>query len=116
MKENSPQVFQMSLTAALAKGPPPPGKLAVPIFAHGSLEVELYTPKLLDPQKPHQRDELYVVARGSGVFFSGERREPVAPGSFIFVAAGEQHRFEEFSDDFAVWVFFYGPEGGEAAI
>jgi hypothetical protein len=23
------------------------------------------------------------------------------------------HRFEEFSDDLAVWVFFYGPEGGE---
>jgi len=23
------------------------------------------------------------------------------------------HRFEEFSNDFAVWVFFYGPEGGE---
>jgi len=24
-------------------------------------------------------------------------------------------RFEEFSDDFATWVMFYGPEGGEAA-
>ena len=23
------------------------------------------------------------------------------------------HRFEEFSDDFATWVMFYGPEGGE---
>jgi hypothetical protein len=23
------------------------------------------------------------------------------------------HRFEPFSPDFAVWVFFYGPEGGE---
>ena len=28
-------------------------------------------------------------------------------------AAGVEHRFENFSDDFAVWVFFYGPEGGE---
>ena len=26
-----------------------------------------------------------------------------------------EHRFEEFSSDFAVWVFFYGPLGGEAA-
>jgi len=25
-----------------------------------------------------------------------------------------EHRFENFSDDLAVWVFFYGPEGGEA--
>jgi tellurite resistance-related uncharacterized protein len=24
------------------------------------------------------------------------------------------HRFEEFTDDMMVWVFFYGPEGGEA--
>jgi len=23
------------------------------------------------------------------------------------------HRFEQFSDDFEAWVFFYGPEGGE---
>ena len=28
--------------------------------------------------------------------------------------AGVTHRFEEFTDDLAVWVFFYGPEGGEA--
>ena len=23
--------------------------------------------------------------------------------------------FEDFTDDFSTWVFFYGPEGGEAA-
>ena len=28
-------------------------------------------------------------------------------------APGEAHWFERFSDDFAVWVLFYGPEGGE---
>jgi hypothetical protein len=32
----------------------------------------------------------------------------------LFAAAGVAHRFENFTDDFAVWVFFYGPEGGEA--
>jgi hypothetical protein len=26
-----------------------------------------------------------------------------------------EHRFENFSDDFGTWVFFYGPEGGEGA-
>src|SRR3954465_13476860 len=66
MKDYNAQVFHVSLAEALAKGPPPPGNLAVPIFAHGSLEAELYTPKLIDPQKPHRRDELYVVTRGSG--------------------------------------------------
>ncbi len=29
--------------------------------------------------------------------------------------AGVVHRFEEFTDDLAVWVVFYGPEGGEVA-
>jgi hypothetical protein len=38
----------------------------------------------------------------------------LTPGSFLFVAAGQPHRFEEFSADFAVWVFFYGADGGEA--
>src|SRR5688572_3954382 len=105
----------VSLADALAKGPPPPGNLAVPIFSHGSLVVEMYTPAGHDPQKPHTRDEIYFVARGKGSFFDGERRQPVETGSFLFVPAGQTHRFEDFSDDFAVWVAFYGPEGGEAA-
>ena len=77
--------------------------------------MELYAPRGTDPQQPHTRDEAYVVARGTGTFWDGATRRPVAPGDFLFVAAGVPHRFEDFSDDFAVWVLFYGPEGGEAA-
>lgn len=108
-------VRQVDLAEALEKGPPPPGNLAVPIFAHGTMAAELYTPRGHDPQQPHERDEIYVVARGTGLFFDGSGRRAVAPGTFIFVAAGQVHRFEELSSDFAVWVFFYGPPGGEAA-
>jgi mannose-6-phosphate isomerase-like protein (cupin superfamily) len=75
--------------------------------------VELYTPVGHDPQKPHTRDEIYFVVRGNGQFFDGERRYAVQAGSFLFVAAGQVHRFEDFTQDFAVWVAFYGPEGGE---
>ncbi len=107
------RAVHVGLAEALTKGPPPPGNLAVPIFAHGSLEVELYAPVGRDPQKPHTRDELYVVARGTGFFFDGEKRHAVEPGSFVFVPAGRVHRFEDFSADFVVWVAFYGPEGGE---
>ncbi len=102
-----------SFAEALSKGPPPTGNLAVPIFSHGSLVVELYTPIGKDPQKPHTRDEVYFVARGNGVFFDGVKRHAVDTGSFVFVPAGQVHRFEDFSEDFAVWVAFYGPEGGE---
>ena len=107
--------LHVSLEEALSKGPPPPGNLAVPIFAQGSLEVELYSPANHDPQTPHARDEIYFVAQGSGMFFDGTSRQPIKPGSFIFVAAGQMHRFEAFSADFAVWVAFYGPKGGEKA-
>jgi hypothetical protein len=62
------------LDEALALRPPPPGNLAVPIVSHGSLEAELYTPVGRDPQQPHDRDEVYVVARGNGIFFDGAER------------------------------------------
>src|SRR5438445_1858407 len=86
--------IHVGLNEALAKGPPPSGNLAVPIFSHGSLLVELYTPIGKDPQKPHTRDEFYFVARGKGFFFDGRQRYGIEPGSFIFVPAGQIHRFE----------------------
>jgi mannose-6-phosphate isomerase-like protein (cupin superfamily) len=80
---------------------------------HATLEVGVYAPRASDPQTPHTRDEVYVVVRGRGLFFRSGRRTPFGPGDLIFVPAGEEHRFEQFSDDFAAWVIFYGPEGGE---
>lgn len=103
-----------SLEQAINSGPPPAGNLAIPVFGHGSMEAELYTPEGTDPQSPHTRDEIYVVAKGSGKFFDGEETINVKEGSFIFVPAGTEHRFLDFTKGFAVWVIFYGPEGGEA--
>jgi mannose-6-phosphate isomerase-like protein (cupin superfamily) len=85
----------------------------VTLFRHGTLEVEIYRPRGRDWQEPHQRDEVYVVLSGTGTFVLGGRRQPFAPGEVLFAPAGAEHRFEGFSDDFATWVFFYGPPGGE---
>lgn len=104
----------VSLGDALALGPPPAGNLAVPVFRHGTLEVEFYAPRGVDRQQPHDRDEVYVVARGDALFFDGETRRRIDAGAFLFVAAGQVHRFEELSEDFAAWVLFYGPVGGES--
>lgn len=90
---------------------PPPDNLAIPALAHGSMLVEYYAPRGGDRQTPHTRDELYVVIAGRGTFQNGVARHPFGPGDVIFVAAGVDHRFEEFTDDFATWVIFYGPEG-----
>lgn len=89
------------------------GGQSTSVFAHGSLLVKVYAPVDADPQAPHARDEIYVVMRGSGIFFNGEDRRPVAPGDFLFVAAGRAHRFEAFTADFATWVMYFGPDGGE---
>ena len=100
---------------ALALLPTPDGKRFVETFRHGSLVVELYAPRGHDPQTPHTRDELYVVVAGRGTFVCGGARSDFAAGDALFAPAGAVHRFEDFSDDLAVWVMFYGPEGGEAA-
>ena len=83
------------------------------VFEHGSLSVEVYKPDKIDLQKPHTRDEVYVVISGSGTFFNNGDRTIFSPGDFLFVKAGLEHRFEDFTDDFSTWVIFYGPEGGE---
>jgi mannose-6-phosphate isomerase-like protein (cupin superfamily) len=110
---------------ALARLPGPPGALwpegerFVTMLRHGSLSLELYAPRGHDPQQPHERDELYVVVGGHGRFERGDgeacERVPFGPGDVLFVPAGCPHRFVDFSADFAVWVVFYGPLGGEAA-
>ncbi|MEP7207423.1 MAG: cupin domain-containing protein [Casimicrobiaceae bacterium] len=86
---------------------------SVALFRHGSLLVKYYAPRDADVQTPHMQDELYVVAHGSGIFFDGTTRRPFAPGDLLFAAAGVTHRFEEFTSDLALWVMFYGPDGGE---
>lgn len=104
---------QVKLADALKAIPTQEGKPFALLFRHGSLQVEIFSPKNVDTQKPHSRDELYVVVSGTGWFFHQGRRMPFSPGDLLFAAAGEAHRFEDFSADFVVWVVFYGPEGGE---
>lgn len=83
------------------------------VFEHGTLQVKMYQPTDTDAQKPHTRDEIYVIASGAGWFVNGSEHHSFQTGDLLFVPAGVEHRFEEFTDDFFTWVMFYGPEGGE---
>ena len=89
------------------------GNLFTNVFSHGSLEVELYKPENIDLQQPHTRDELYIVISGNGEFYCDGQTINYGAGDFLFVPAGKEHRFNNFSNDFITWVLFYGPEGGE---
>jgi mannose-6-phosphate isomerase-like protein (cupin superfamily) len=86
---------------------------SVELFRHGTLLVKWYAPRGTDLQQPHTRDEVYVVARGSGDFVHAGSRVRFEAGDFLFAAANVVHRFENFTGDLGLWVLFYGPEGGE---
>jgi len=85
----------------------------VTLLKRGTLEVELYIPDGVDKQSPHKKDELYVVISGTGTFVRENERYQFGPHDVLFVPAGEEHRFIDFTDDFKTWVVFYGPAGGE---
>ncbi len=99
--------------AVAAQLPNEPGRLSSKVFERGQLELRYYAPRGNDPQKPHDRDEIYMVLAGRGSFLCSGQRSEFGPGDVLFAPAGAEHRFEDFSDDFATWVVFYGPESGE---
>ncbi len=94
---------------ALSQLPGPDGERFVRVLQRPGLEIEIYAPRGLDPQTPHDRDEVYLVISGSGLFRNGDRTHTFAPGDLMFVPAGVEHRFEEFDEDLALWVLFLGP-------
>ena len=95
------------------RAPFPPGRRSSLLMQHGTMELRWYAPRGMDPQTPHDQDELYIVNKGTGHFRAGERVTRFAEGDVLFVAAGETHRFEDFSIDLELWVVFWGPKGGE---
>lgn len=54
-----------------------------------------------------------MIICGTGYFVNGETRHRLEPDQVLFVPADVVYRFEDFTDDFATWVLFYGPPGGE---
>ncbi len=84
------------------------------LLENGSMELGYYKPVGRDDQSPHDQDEIYIVQTGTGTLVRADEKIPFAPGDALFVGAGVQHRFVDFSEDFACWVIFWGPPGGES--
>lgn len=80
----------------------------VELMKFGQLTVEYYAPVGTDLQNPHVQDELYLIARGHALLQRVDERIKVSAGDLVHVPAMMEHRFVEFSDDFATWVIFFG--------
>ena len=93
--------------------PIPTGSRSALLMQHGSMTLRHYRPDGIDPQTPHDQDEIYIVIAGRGRFRVDGDSVDFGPGDALFAAAGSDHRFLDFTDDFETWVIFYGPEGGE---
>jgi mannose-6-phosphate isomerase-like protein (cupin superfamily) len=58
---------------------------------------------------------LYVIHSGTATLVVEGEQARCEPGTIHFVPANAEHRFESLSSDFAAWVVFWGPNGGESA-
>ena len=105
--------WMFSLDEALAALPDDPDVRFTYPIRHGSMRIGVYAPRGQDDQAPHERDELYIVASGEGHFVKNGERRAVKAQDALFVEAHTRHHFEDFSEDFATWVIFWGPKGGE---
>ncbi|MDN5781557.1 MAG: hypothetical protein L0H23_05975 [Luteimonas sp.] len=105
----------MTLHQALAELPLPAisawpdGVFDVQILARHGVVVEVFAPRGIDHQFPHDRDELYIIAAVSAGFMLDQQLDSVRTGDLIMVPALTPHRFLDPSFDFAAWVIFFGP-------
>ena len=89
------------------------GERSVLVLRRGTLDVKLSLPVPPNQQTPHAQDEIYVVIRGRGVLIHNGKRDRFESGDLLFVAAGTEHHYEDFTEDLALWRVFYGRSGGE---
>lgn len=105
--------YLASLEEAVERLKSEPEKKFTVLMKHGTMQVEYFAPEFTDTQTPHTQDEIYVIASGSSSFYRDGEIIECKKGNVLFVPAGMEHRFMNFTDDFATWVIFYGPDGGE---
>lgn len=76
-------------------------------FKKKAVSLEFFAPRGTDYQTFHDEDEFYFVVRGSGELLIESERFACEVGDALFVTAKAIHHFENFTEDFAVWVVFF---------
>jgi mannose-6-phosphate isomerase-like protein (cupin superfamily) len=80
-----------------------------------SLTVARWPAGSVDDQTPHGEDEVYYVLNGRATLAVEGLLTDVGPGSVAFVAAGDDHRFVEITEDLEVLVFWSPARHSNAA-
>ena len=86
------------------------GNLFTELYNDNHIAIEIYKPDHEDLQAPHDRDELYMIISGSGDLRMNDDVVQFKTGDLLIVPQDAVHRFENFTNDFATWVVFYGPK------
>src|SRR5262245_50344771 len=60
----------------------------------------------IDGQQPHTEDEIYYVISGRAKFQLENETRMVSPGSILYVAAHQTHKFYEINEELTLLVFF----------
>jgi mannose-6-phosphate isomerase-like protein (cupin superfamily) len=105
--------FHFTIEKAIANLEAEAGRVLTTLLKNGTMKVEYYRPTETDWQKPHVQDEIYVIASGTSTFIREGKKIYCKQTDLLFVPAGADHRFLDFSDDFATWVMFYGKKEEE---
>lgn len=85
----------------------PDGVRDVEPFEKDGVRLVYFAPRGVDHQTAHDADEFYFIISGTGEIVIGNGSETFAAGDAFFVPAGVEHRFVDFTDDFATWAIFF---------
>lgn len=99
--------FSVSIEEAIKALQQADGKPFAIVLRDKKMSIEYFAPKNIDTQQPHAQDEIYVIASGKSSFYRDGETIDCKTGDVIFVPAGMEHCFVNFSEDFATWVIFY---------
>jgi len=85
----------------------PEGVFDLEPFEKTGVRLVFFSPRGIDHQTFHDEDEFYFIVRGSGDIVIAGERQAFHGGDVFLVEKGIEHRFENFTDDFATWAIFF---------
>jgi mannose-6-phosphate isomerase-like protein (cupin superfamily) len=105
--EQTPPPLTLAAARALT---PLDGDRVVEALRDGDVWVRFVARPTSGLQAPHTRDEFYIVASGTARYRWDGGETMIGPGDLLFAAAHTPHGYDQFSENFSVWVVFYGSE------